>query len=589
MKTREEIRAFFASQPACLRAQKARGEGRGANPDLPQTQGPQNPPRFATVSGVVSTSADMIKYVHDHLDPIALITTKSIQIEPNPGNREPIIVEDGVGSYGNSVGLRNKGMEATYKELEALLQAEPFNKILNISLSGSSPEEFITLIKRFEPLGDMFELNFSCPHAAAGYGSSIGASAETVATYIQAIRAATDAPIFPKLTPNVENLGAIAQAAVEAGADGIVAINTVGPVEHRDPGSGYLVLNNSLGGKGGKSGRSIFRQATHAIREIREAIGPDVPIIGMGGVISSKEAASLISAGANLVGIGSGFGMVRQEHWSEWLHAIQEGTCKLLRGEPTIKGVRKYLELKPQMEYQPVRIAKKERYQSDVTIFTMDRDKRCKPGEFYFVWIPGVGEKPFSAAGTQPLTFLVKERGPFTKAFSEQQKGATLYVRGPYGRDAEFTTPDQAILVGGGTGVAVLPLIAHDLYEKGCDHIESFCGVTKGRKPLLQDKLQPYGTYHLISDNGKVGRVIDEATYAIRNPHRTKLYVVGPEPFMERMAEQALRRGVASKDIHISLEQTTRCGIGICGECSCHGKLTCQCGTFVTYQEYKGV
>ncbi len=562
MKTQEEIRAFFASQQGKI-------------------------PTFATVSGVVSTTADMIQYVHNKLDAISLITTKSIQVKPNPGNREPIVVEDGVGSYGNSVGLRNKGMDATYAELSALREKlGGFQKILNISLSGSSPEEFITLIKKFEPLGDMFELNFSCPHAAAGYGSSIGSSPDVVAQYVRAIRAATEAPIFPKLTPNVDNIGEIAKAAVDAGADGIVAINTVGPVEHRDPESGELVLNNNLGGKGGKSGRAIFRQATHCIREIRAAIGPHIPILGMGGVISSKEAASLISAGANLVGIGSGFGMVHQSEWADWLHAIQDGTTMLLQGKPINKDVCKYLNMNRQMTYKAVRIAKVEHYQPGVKIFTMDQSHPCKPGEFYFVWIPGVGEKPFSAAGTKPLKFLVKERGPFTKALLEKEEHDTLYIRGPYGKDAQFEAPCKAILVGGGTGVAVLPLIAQDLYQKGCFRIKIYCGVTEGWKPLLQEDLEPYGQYHLVSDEGEVGRVIHEATYAIRNPDRTNLYIVGPEPFMQRMAEQGISRGIDPERIFISLEETTRCGIGLCGECSCNGHLTCQCGTFVTYKTY---
>ncbi len=264
MKTREEMKSFFLSQR-------------------------EKTPTFATVSGVVTTNIDMIQYAQDHLEPISLITTKSIQVNPNQGNREPILVEDGVGSYGNSVGLRNKGMEVSYQEFLELRNRGTFHKILNISLSGSSPEEFITLIKKFEPLADMFELNFSCPHAAAGYGSSIGSSAEVVAEYIRTIRTATDAPIFPKLTPNVDNIGEIAQAAIEAGADGIVAINTVGPVEHMDPVSGKMVLNNSLGGKGGKSGRSIFRQAVHAIREIREAVGADVPILEWVGLSLQKR------------------------------------------------------------------------------------------------------------------------------------------------------------------------------------------------------------------------------------------------------------------------------------------------------------
>ncbi len=561
MKTREDIRKFFLEQT------------------------PENP-MFATVSGVVSTTADMIRYTHNHLDAIGVITTKSIQVKPNPGNREPIIVENSAGCYGNSVGLRNKGMEVSLAEFTKLREEIDFTKILNISLSGSSPQEFVTLVQAFESVGDMFELNFSCPHAAAGYGSSIGSSAEVVAEYVREIRKVTDAPIFPKLTPNVDNIGEIAAAAVEAGADGIVAINTVGPVEHREPLSGAVVLNNKLGGKGGKSGRSVFRQATHSIREIREAIGANVPILGMGGVVSAKEAASLIKAGANIVGVGSGFGMVHQENWNDWLISMQQGTRSLLHGEVVDKNAYLFLNMDRQMEYRPVTITDVQTYQPGVKVFITDKHEPCKPGEFFFIWVPGLGEKPFSAAGTTPLKFLIKERGEFTEGMMSKEVGDTLYIRGPYGRDAKFSPNRSAVLVGGGTGVAVLPLVAKDLYQKRCSKITIFCGVPSGNKPLLAEELTPYGEYHVIGDDGQIGRVIQEAAYAITDPRMTDLYIVGPEAFMVKMAEEGIARGVSSERIYISLEESTRCGVGICGECSCHGKLTCQCGTFTTYKEY---
>lgn len=146
-------------------------------------------PQLASVSGVVTTSLPMIKYFDKSLTPFTMVTTKSFQISPNPGNREPIICEVESGSFGNSVGLRNQGMESALEELR-LLREHPMRTLLNISLSASTIEDFIILAQAFEPLADILELNFSCPHAAEGYGSAIGCSAQISAAYVAAIREA---------------------------------------------------------------------------------------------------------------------------------------------------------------------------------------------------------------------------------------------------------------------------------------------------------------------------------------------------------------------------------------------------------------
>ena len=239
--------------------------------------------KFATVSGVWTTKPNLIRKVDDTVPDIDIITTKSFQVRQTPGNREPIIAEVEVGSYVNAVGLRNPGMRTAYKELKKLRKEKPLRTILNVSISGNSPEDFIKLAEKFEDVADIFELNFSCPHAKPGYGASIGVSPELVKEYMEAIRPVTEVALFPKLTPNVDNIGEIAKIAIDAGADGLVAINTVGPDPYRDPVSGELVLYNPDGHKGGKSGEHIFETALQKIKEIRDAVGPDVPIIGMGG------------------------------------------------------------------------------------------------------------------------------------------------------------------------------------------------------------------------------------------------------------------------------------------------------------------
>ena len=134
---------------------------------------------LSTVSGVASTKKELIELFDRKIQSVDIITSKSFQVTPNPGNREPIICSPSAGDFGNSVGLRNPGMDAVLPEMKDLRE-KGMRAILNISLSASNPEDFITLVKAFDPYADMLELNFSCPHAAAGFGASIGSDKATV-------------------------------------------------------------------------------------------------------------------------------------------------------------------------------------------------------------------------------------------------------------------------------------------------------------------------------------------------------------------------------------------------------------------------
>ena len=95
---------------------------------------------LATVSGVGSTKAELIRYFDRSVDAIDIITTKSFQHEPNPGNREPIICEVERGTFGNSVGLRNPGLQVALHELRQLRKTHSFRSLLNVSLSASTPK-----------------------------------------------------------------------------------------------------------------------------------------------------------------------------------------------------------------------------------------------------------------------------------------------------------------------------------------------------------------------------------------------------------------------------------------------------------------
>ena len=455
----------------------------------------QKSPILATVSGVASTKKELIELFDKKIPSIDIITTKSFQVTPNSGNREPIVCSPSPGNFGNSVGLRNPGMEVVLPEIREIRE-NGMRALLNISLSASNPDDFITLVKAFDPYGDMLELNFSCPHAAAGFGASIGSDAIIASSYVKAINEAypeRKALLIVKLTPNVPDIGGIAKAVIEAGADGIAAINTVGPKLYLEPLSGKPILNNKLGGKGGASGEWVNAEALKCIKEIREAIGDEPIILGMGGVTRPEDVKAMLDAGADSVGIGSAFSRVMPSEWENYLSLMKSGG-----------DVSSLLSNENKLVYTPHTVLSKEMHKGDVMILKVSGSMNCQPGEFVFIWMPGLGEKPFSVAVNNPLTFLIKKRGQFTEGLFGVEVGDTVYTRGLYGSPMVYTPSRKALLIAGGTGAAVLPLIAEKL--KGDDtEMDIRVGLAEesdGPDPL-EDVLSSYGTYRSVADDGK--------------------------------------------------------------------------------------
>ena len=543
---------------------------------------------LTTVSGVASTKPALIRYFDQKVPALGIITTKSFQVEVNPGNREPIICETSAGNFGNSVGLRNPGLKVALAELEILRAELNFRALLNVSLSANSIEDFIILVKAFDEVADLVELNFSCPHASVGYGSTIGCDMAIASEYVRSIKAATKgckAPLFVKLTPNTDDIGAIAKAVVDAGADGLVAINTVGPIQHIDPVAQQPILQNKLSGKGGCSGKWVHEDALRSVASVRKAVGPSVPLIGMGGVTTGSEAAAMIEAGSDAVGIGSAFGMVDQRNWPMYIASVQAEAQAILQKTKTSseKSSSSFLISERQMAYTQHTVINMEGYGKDTVIIQLDGSLPCKAGEFAFLWLPGLGEKPFSVAHNDPLTFIVKNRGAFSSELCKLTQGDTLFVRGLYGAPLENTKTIKALLVAGGTGVAVLPSLVEQLKEQGTE-ISILVGTSElvTGKALLEERLGAYGSFTCIADDGKPGRVLELLDTIELGPDQG-CYLVGPEKFMEIAAKKLIGRGVREENLYLSMEKLTLCGIGMCGECACGDRLTCRWGTFMQY------
>jgi dihydroorotate dehydrogenase (NAD+) catalytic subunit len=233
---------------------------------------------------------------------LGAVTTKSISLLPRAGNRPPRIIETPAGML-NAIGLQNVGVEAYLREKAPFLREKGATIIANIV--GNSAEEYAELAARIEREegADAIEANLSCPNvhdAKRGGGAAlVSQSPEAVAAYTRSIRAATNLPLFVKLSPNVMDIREPALAAQEAGADGVSLINTLmGMVI--DPETRRPALANMVGGLSGPAIRPV---AVKMVWDAARAV--HIPVIGMGGVCTARDAVEFILAGASCVAVGS--------------------------------------------------------------------------------------------------------------------------------------------------------------------------------------------------------------------------------------------------------------------------------------------
>jgi len=229
------------------------------------------------------------------------VTTKSLWPVPHEGNRNPTIIATEHWTL-NAVGVPDAGPEKAKEEISDFLKDHPVPLIANVI--GLSPEEFAAITREIAPLKpDFIEVNLSTPTFWKLRGKLFAEDPDEATAIVKAVkREAGNIPVFAKLTPNVAKIGDIAKACVDAGADGLTAINTVGPGMAIDLKSRMPILSAH---KGGVSGPGIKPIAVRCIAEVYEATEGKVPIIGTGGVYTGEDALELMLAGASLIGIGT--------------------------------------------------------------------------------------------------------------------------------------------------------------------------------------------------------------------------------------------------------------------------------------------
>jgi dihydroorotate dehydrogenase (NAD+) catalytic subunit len=232
------------------------------------------------------------------LDRIGGFSTKGISLEPIAGHPPPRILQTAAGML-NAIGLQNVGVqEFIARKLPPLARYPQCQVIVNIF--GYNVSEYIGVIERLNQAAGIaaYELNVSCPNVHAG-GMAFGADAGSLEYLVRRAKAASARPLIVKLSPNVTSIAHMAKVAAGAGADAVSLVNTFLAMsidaETRKP-----RLSNVTGGL---SGPAIKPIALRMVYETARAV--EIPILGMGGIVTPEDAVEFLLAGATAVQVGT--------------------------------------------------------------------------------------------------------------------------------------------------------------------------------------------------------------------------------------------------------------------------------------------
>jgi len=228
--------------------------------------------------------------------PFDAFVSKTITPEPRGGNPPVRLWETPAGMI-NSIGLPNKGLEGFLESDLPVLASLPVPLI--VSVAGFSYEQFAVLVDAVTSRAEVaaIELNVSCPNVKSG--CIIGSEPLEMSGLMERVRPLTEKPLIAKLTPNVTDVGAVARAAEQGGANAVSLINTLRGMAI-DPRTGDPALGVGSGGLSGPAVRAVALEMTHTVVGAIEA-----PVVAMGGIQSGRDALDFINAGATCVAVGT--------------------------------------------------------------------------------------------------------------------------------------------------------------------------------------------------------------------------------------------------------------------------------------------
>ncbi len=251
-----------------------------------------------TASGCASSGQELSQFFP--LTELGAVVTKSIMTKARTGRATPRMAETPSGML-NSIGLQGPGID-TFLENDIPWLIENNAKIV-VSIAGETVEEYGVLARRLRAVSGIsaVEVNISCPNVE-NRGQVFSCHPDTSTAVIESVRRniGGELPIIAKLSPDVTDIVSIATAVIDAGVDGLALINTL---------LGMVIDTNSMkpklaGKTGGLSGPAIRPVAVRAIYQVHQAF-PNIPIVGMGGVATGRDAFELVLAGASAVSIGT--------------------------------------------------------------------------------------------------------------------------------------------------------------------------------------------------------------------------------------------------------------------------------------------
>ena len=265
-----------------------------------------------TASGTFGSGEEYSEFVD--LNQLGAVVTKGVADVPWPGKPTPRIAEV-YGGMLNAIGLQNPGIEVFCERDIPFLRKYDTKIVVNVC--GHAPEEYLRVVERLaEEKIDLMEINISCPNVNANF-LAFGQEPACVEQLTAQIKKIARQPIIMKLTPNVTDITEVARAAEAGGADAVSLINTLTGMKIDVQRRTFALANKT----GGMSGPAVKPVAVRMVYQVAQAV--EIPIIGMGGIVTAEDALEFILAGASAVSVGTA-NFFRPEATLEVVRGIEE-------------------------------------------------------------------------------------------------------------------------------------------------------------------------------------------------------------------------------------------------------------------------
>ena len=247
-----------------------------------------------TGSGTFGNGPEYADYVN--LNEIGAVVSKGVSVKPRTGNKGVRMAETPAGML-NCIGLENPGIDVFIEK--TLPETRKYDVPLIINITGNTIEEYVELAERLTNVEGVtgLELNISCPNVKSGM--AFGSDCVMAAEVVRAVKKASTLPLITKMTPNVTDVVSIAKSIEDAGSDAISLINTLLGMAI-DAKTRKPLLGNVMGGL---SGPAVKPVALRMVYQVANAV--DIPVIGMGGIMTGTDAIEFMLAGASAVSVGT--------------------------------------------------------------------------------------------------------------------------------------------------------------------------------------------------------------------------------------------------------------------------------------------